>query len=238
MYLCLFLLIVFLFNLIQIVGGFAGTMLAMPFTILLLGAEQARLVLNAVSIPCCVYPILRYHGVINWREAARISFFMIMGILISQKWIADLLLPQILVLYSIIVMAIALKNLFIKKIFCFPNLVSYLILLGAGIIHGAFLSGGALLVIYTMQRMKEKNEFRATISVVWLILNGFMLGVNIKQGNYHIEEWQLVLSGLIPAVFGILIGDRLQKKINDRNFHIFANVLLLFSGLTLFLSYI
>lgn len=41
------------------------------------------------------------------------------------------------------------------------------------IIHGMFVSGGALLVIYATQVLKEKEEFRATVAPVWVVLNFF-----------------------------------------------------------------
>lgn len=75
----LFIILVFSFNLIQTIGAFAGTMLAMPFAILLLGAEQARLVLTAVGILSCIYPILSCHSSIDWKEVRKIGIYMSVG---------------------------------------------------------------------------------------------------------------------------------------------------------------
>lgn len=38
-----------------------------------------------------------------------------------------------------------------------------------------FLSGGALLVIYAVNALKEKSVIRATLAPVWIILNTLML---------------------------------------------------------------
>ena len=46
----LFLIVVFLSNTIQAFTGFAGTMLAMPASMLLLGMERASAVLNVIAI--------------------------------------------------------------------------------------------------------------------------------------------------------------------------------------------
>lgn len=72
MKLTLFILLVFSFNLIQTIGAFAGTMLAMPFAILLLGPEQARLILTAVGILSCIYPVLSCRSFIDWKEVRKI----------------------------------------------------------------------------------------------------------------------------------------------------------------------
>ena len=45
----LFFVVVFLTNIIQCVTGFAGTVLAMPFSVLLVGYDTARPILNALG---------------------------------------------------------------------------------------------------------------------------------------------------------------------------------------------
>ena len=42
------------------------------------------------------------------------------------------------------------------------------ILLAAGMIHGMFVSGGALLVVYATLVLKDKEEFRATVALIWV----------------------------------------------------------------------
>ncbi len=42
----LFLIVVFLTNIIQCVTGFAGTVLAMPFSVMLIGLAPAKAILN------------------------------------------------------------------------------------------------------------------------------------------------------------------------------------------------
>ena len=51
----LFLLVVFLTNVIQCITGFAGTVLAMPFSVLLVGYDAARPVLNLLGLLASVY---------------------------------------------------------------------------------------------------------------------------------------------------------------------------------------
>ena len=51
----LFLFVFFVTNAIMTITGFAGTMLAMPVSILLLGVEDARFILNVTAILTCVF---------------------------------------------------------------------------------------------------------------------------------------------------------------------------------------
>ena len=45
----LFLVVVFLSNVIQCVTGFAGTVLAMPFSVILIGDSAAKAILNVLG---------------------------------------------------------------------------------------------------------------------------------------------------------------------------------------------
>lgn len=229
----LFLLVVLGFNLIQMIGAFAGTMLAMPFSILLIGAERARVVLNAVSIYCCVWPILRSGAKICWPEVGKIAFWMLLGILAAQALLDVLLSPVVLLLYSLLVIGVALRNFFRQRELALPKAVDILVLLGAGLVHGAFLSGGSLLVIYAMRHLREKDVFRATLSVIWLVLNCFLLTVNVLHGGMTGENLRLFLLATPAALLGILVGDLLQKRLEGDRFRRFANCLLLLSGAVL-----
>ena len=226
----LYLLLVFCFNLIQTIGAFAGTMLAMPFAILLLGAEQARLVLTAVGLLSCIYPILRCHGRICWSEVAKTGIFMAIGILAAQIFLDILYSPIVLLLYSLLVISVAIRNFAKSGPVNLPAAVDYLILLAAGLVHGAFLSGGSFLVIYAMEHFHEKDEQRATLSLIWLILNGSMLGMFIAQGQYNAENLYMVGIAILPAAAGILLGDVLQNRLNEKKFRTFTNWMLILSG--------
>lgn len=226
----LYLLLVFSFNFIQTIGAFAGTMLAMPFAILLLGAEQARLVLTAVGMLSCAYPIVRCRGRILWKEAAKIGIFMMIGIMAAQMFLKILYGPVVLFLYSFLVISVAVRNFVRTEPYVLPTAVDYFILLAAGLVHGAFLSGGSFLVIYAMRHFHGKDEQRATLSLIWLILNGSMLGMFIAQGQYGPENLYLVGIAMIPAVFGILTGDILQERLDQKRFRMFTNFMLILSG--------
>lgn len=232
----LYLILVFSFNLIQTIGAFAGTMLAMPFAILLFGAEQARLVLTAVGILSCIYPILSCHKQIMWGEVVKIGIFMAVGILTAQRLLPYLYGSGVLMLYGLLVISVALRNFMRTTPAALPKIADYLILLAAGIVHGAFLSGGSFLVIYALRHFHEKEVQRATLSVLWLILNGGMLVMFMIQGQYNMENLYLVGIALLPAAVGILIGDYLQSRLDGERFRRFTNCMLILSGGVLLLN--
>lgn len=228
-----YLVLVFSFNLIQTIGACAGSILAMPFAIALLGADSARVVVNAVGFLSFVYPLLGCWRAVNWKETVKIGIFMAIGVVCAQLLIDVLYQPVILLLYSLLVIGAALRNFLQKKAVRLPQLLDYAVLLAAGLIHGAFLSGGALLILYSMSHLRTKQEQRGTLSLIWLVLNGYMLVQFTAQGLYTDGNLHLVLMGLIPAVAGVLLGDRLQKRLDGERFRFFTNCMVMLSGLFL-----
>lgn len=229
----LFLLLVFSFNLIQTIGACAGSILAMPFAIALLGADSARVVVNAVGFVSFVYPLVGCFRDVNWKETAKIAVFMAIGVILAQQWIDVLYQPVILLMYSLLVIAAALRNFLMKGTIQLPKVLDWLVLLAAGLIHGAFLSGGALLILYSMSHLKTKQEQRGTLSLIWMLLNGYMLVLFTRQGMYAGENLRLVLLGLPVALIGVWMGDRLQARLDGEPFRLFTNAMVLLAGVFL-----
>lgn len=229
----LFLLLVFSFNLIQTIGACAGSILAMPFAIALLGADSARVVVNAVGFVSFVYPLVGCFRDVNWKETAKIAVFMAIGVILAQQWIDVLYQPVILLMYSLLVIAAALRNFLMKGTIQLPKVLDWLVLLAAGLIHGAFLSGGALLILYSMSHLKTKQEQRGTLSLIWMLLNGYMLVLFTRQGMYAGENLRLVLLGLPVALIGVWLGDRLQARLDGEPFRLFTNAMVLLAGVFL-----
>ena len=63
-----FILIIFLSNIIQTITGFAGTVLAMPLSLKLEGDATAKPVLNLVALLVCIYVVLTHLKDIDWKH--------------------------------------------------------------------------------------------------------------------------------------------------------------------------
>ena len=110
------------------------------------------------------------------------------------------------------------------------------LLVAAGIVHGMFVCGGPLLISYMTKKLPEKAAFRATISTVWIFLNGIIFVSHIITGAWTPA---VIKSGLISVPFlfaGMFIGGLLYKKMSQRFFILLTYVLLLISGASLFLK--
>ncbi|MDO5401874.1 MAG: sulfite exporter TauE/SafE family protein [Eubacteriales bacterium] len=218
-------------NLIQAITGFAGTLIAMPPTIKLIGVTEAKALLNVIAQISCLLIVISGWRHINWKEFLKMFVLMIAGMFIGIKIFEAAPMNQLLVFYGILIIIIALWKMFVKKKLELPKAVMLLVILAAGIIHGMFVSGGALLVIYAATVLKDKEEFRVTMALIWVTIGCYISGQQIVLGNFNSHVLVLLAVGLIPVFIGTWIGTRLVKKIDQKSFLRITYILLLLSGI-------
>ncbi|MCR4667765.1 MAG: sulfite exporter TauE/SafE family protein [Clostridia bacterium] len=251
----LFYIVILLSNIVQGITGFAGTILAMPFSLKLVGMGTAVPVLNALGMASGIYVFLGNRKSVDRAELKRI--LVIMGpALVAGLVIRTLLSGRPGLLYSIlgvIVLLIAVKGLYsllLKGKHAAPSGAAQpeqagrgpsapafygpLLLAGAGLVHGMFVCGGPLLIGYLAGRIGQKDRFRATISTVWIFLNGFLLITQIAGGQWTPELLKVQLISLPFLIAGMFAGSLLYKRMSQRFFMILTYVLLLISALSLF----
>jgi uncharacterized membrane protein YfcA len=105
-------------------------------------------------------------------------------------------------------------------------------LLGAGVMHGMFSTGGPLLVWALGRSIPEKRAFRATLSCVWLVLGSTLTAAYAAYG--HLDGASLRATGaLVPVlVLAIAAGEWAHHRLDERRFRILVYVLLLASGVS------
>jgi uncharacterized membrane protein YfcA len=162
----IFLIVLFIANVIQAITGFAGTVLAMLPSMFLLGVDNAKVVLNVMALLSGLLIAISGYKRINKKELLKICVFMLIGMAVGILLCKVISSNSLLIIYGIIIIVIAGKNLLFHKEHKLPQAFLIAILIIAGIIHGMFVSGGALLVVYATQVLKDKEEFRATVAPV------------------------------------------------------------------------
>ncbi|MCI5612780.1 MAG: sulfite exporter TauE/SafE family protein, partial [Agathobacter sp.] len=101
-------------NIIHGITGFAGTILAMPFGIKLVGYEVAKPILNVLAIFSGIYVFIGNRKSVNWKELIKIVAIMTVGIL-GGVFIKGLFVGKEQILYmllGIFVIGLAVKGLF------------------------------------------------------------------------------------------------------------------------------
>jgi uncharacterized membrane protein YfcA len=75
-----FILVVVLSNVIQCITGFAGTVLAMPFSVMLVGYDVAKPILNMLGVVTSIGVLISDYKAINKKEFFKIIVIMLIGI--------------------------------------------------------------------------------------------------------------------------------------------------------------
>ena len=241
----LFIIVVFVANIIQSITGFAGTVLAMPFSIMLVGYDTAKPILNVLGIVLSLGVIGLNHKSLNKKEFFKIIAIMLAGMVagyfITTRF--DLkagLLYKLLGAIVLLFMGIGVFNSYSEKYRSKKketnektSFLAYLVLVVAGVVHGMFVCGGPLLVVYASEKIKGRDEFRVTVSAVWAVLNSIILFSDVKAGLFN-QKTVILLAVCIVLLFGALwLGNILFRHINKKWFMIITYVLMGISGISL-----
>ncbi len=240
----LFMVVILLSNIIQGITGFAGTILAMPFSIKLVGMDVAVPVLNMLGVWSGIYVLIGNHRSVNRRELLKILMVMgpslVVGLIIRQLLQHDAGLLYLLL--GVIVLFISFRGglgLYLEysgrgKFFHKNEICLNLILVLSGVVHGMYVCGGPLLIAYLAEKIHEKAEFRATISTVWIFLNGIIFVSQLTNGMWNIHNVRIQLYSALPLVAGMFIGSVLSKKMSQKFFMVLTYILLFIAGISLF----
>ena len=237
-----FLVVVFLSNIIQCVTGFAGTVLAMPFSVMLVGLDVARPILNVMGIAASVGVIARYHKDIDKKEFFTILCVTLPG-MAAGAFLKNRLVEYgslLLQLLGALVILFALMNLaafLLKKDFAEKSkALGYAFLIAGGVVHGLFVCGGPLIVSYASVKLKKTNAFRATLSAVWIVLNTVLMITDTVAGSFNKDILLLTGVCLIVLAAAVVIGYRIAEKMSKKAFLLLTYALMIISGISLLLK--
>jgi len=228
--------IVFAANAVQGITGFGGPVLAMPFAMMLIGVKDAKAAITFIAFFTSAIMAVQNRKDINWKETGKMVGIMIFGMIPGMWFFKTMSLVYLKYIYGVIVLLIGLKSLLIKKQFKYTAGLGVATLLAAGVIQGMFTSGGSFVAIYSTAVLKEKKEFRATLSAVWAILNTILVFTNFRAGYMGPEALKAVLICLVPVLLAVYVGGKLTGKINQTVFMKIIYSFLVVSGVVLLLT--
>lgn len=229
----LFLIILFTANVIQAITGFAGTLLAMPLSMMLIGVHEAKVILNIMAVLSCLILASKSRKHIQPKILLNIIAWMAVGMVFGIWIFEHLSLNILLPFYAIMIILIALKKLLIKNEIKMSKWMLNGVLLAAGIIHGMFVAGGALLVVYASTVLKNKENFRATVAAVWVVLNTGLMISDFVQGYMTPGVIKMAGVSILPLLLAIYVGNKIHERIDQKVFMKITYALLLASGISI-----
>jgi uncharacterized membrane protein YfcA len=102
-----------------------------------------------------------------------------------------------------------------------------------GIAHGLFGTGGPMIVYVVRRSLPDKRAFRATLAVLWLVLN-IALVINFASAGLYVAPVDHVVIVLAVTILpGLVLGDFIHHKLDAQRFERVVWLLLLAAGLAL-----
>lgn len=108
-------------------------------------------------------------------------------------------------------------------------------LAAGGVMHGLYASGGPMAVYFASRQYREKGKFRSTLSTLWLVLNVVLIAGYAVKGKVTEETGRMTAVLMVPLCLGILAGEWLHGRLNERTFSALVYILLLAGGAVLVL---
>lgn len=229
-------LIVFFAFFTQAATGFGAMVIALTLSALIYPVDVLLTWFIPLVILLSVYLLARHHAHIDWGLfLKRILPGMGLGMIVGQSLFYSLdtaLLSQAL---GLVVVALASRELLRRA--DRPSGGAFLPwTLAAGVVHGAFASGGPLLVYGLNGQGLEKARFRSTLALVWGVMAMILACSYMASGRLGADTLPQIGTLALILPFSIGLGEWAHRYINEALFRQLINGLLVFCGLVLLLK--
>lgn len=215
------------------ITGFGANVLGVPLLAVIVGLSPARQSLIVLGAVLYVYLTVRWWAEVNGRELGRILAVAVPGLCAGVATYEYLPPRGSTILLGAFIVGVAIKGLFIKKAHepgRRPGWLGRVMLFLGGAAHGAFTTGGPLLVVYCRRALPGKSAFRATLAAMWLLLAiGLMLVWTVRH-SWDPHTGRLTLIGLPFLAGGTAVGEYLHHRVDGRAFASAVHLTLLATG--------
>lgn len=218
-------LIVFATNFQEAVTGFGCTVLALPFAILLLGGvAEAKPVLVLLALVLNVGITLLSHKRIVWKEFLAILVLVAVGLpagVLMADNLPEKSLKLVLAVFMIVIGShglLTLGNGVSTKASRRTRILSSGFLPLGGIIHGAFGSGGPLVVIYATRALADKSVFRVTLAMAFVLINSAMVATWKFQHVLTMHHVYVAAMCLPFTLAGLFFGNHVHYRLPELAF--------------------
>jgi len=228
---------------VQTVSGFGSMLICVTLGALLLPIRDVVTLAVPVSLLQTGYIAVRHSGGIRWRLLlTRVLPLMGVGMAVGMPLAATLGGDWLRYAFGAMGLVLASRELWLlwrartrpsEVARPIPPTASVGAMLGAGVIHGIYATGGPLLVYALGRSGLDKHQFRSTLALVWLVLNVVLAIGFLAEGRYGASA-SVDLLVLLPAVpLGIVAGELVRHRGDGHRFKTLVFALLVVAALTL-----
>ena len=223
---------------VEAVAGFGGTILALSLGARWFGIAPLLAWFLPLNLGLSTALALRGRGAIAWRALGRrilptILIGLAAGTALSQVIDAERargLFAGLVIAVALVELARRLRPTAADATDSLRPAVQGGLLLGAGVVHGVFATGGPLAVAVIGRMLPAKAALRATLAVMWFVLNVIVSARLVASGYLDGDSLWTSLQ-LVPAMIaGMLLGDLVHHRVAEGTFRTVVAGLLLVTG--------
>ncbi len=211
--------------LVQTATGFGAMVCAVTFGALVLPIETIVAIAVPLSLSQNLWIAVRHRDGID-KKLLLVTILPVMGAgMVVGFAVSELVAGDALrIAFGVLVLLLASRELYGsfrgdgKRPEPLGKVATAITVLGAGMLHGIYATGGPLLV-YAVGRLElGKHVFRSTVTTVWLVLNMVLTGMLVF--SHRITAETITATGLLlPAIpVGLVIGQFIHDRVDEARF--------------------
>lgn len=216
--------------------GFGSNVVALPLASFFVDIKSVIPVLALLGLSGSSIIAVKERRLIDWNELRRIVVWAAIGFPIgficfstfSGKWLDWGV--------GIVVTGVAVHGLVaqIRRRETGPPhpVIGRVLLITGGLVHGAVVTGGPLIVAYTVHAIREKGRFRATMFSLWVFLNFFFVVPYWIGPQRQVEVFWTALCCTPALAAGLWLGQKIHHRLPQAYFRTAVLCLLLLAGLS------
>lgn len=215
--LLLYIAILFGANLLGSLAGFGGGMISIPLLVQFMDPREVIVASTMTCILNIMIALQNRHGIL-WGRIRPNSGGMCLGLPVGVLALTRLPVSLLKGALGVVMIAVGAQGLWRQRhprsgpARQFGLAAGLALLFGGGVLQGAISSGGSLVVLYARGRIPDKQQFRATLALIWTgtalltTIQYFWSGA-LTPGALALFGW-----GWLPVLAGILLGGVISRK--------------------------
>lgn len=233
--------IVFVAFAVEAMAGFGATVVSVTLASQLMPIPEVLARLIPVNLLLSAYLVARHRGDVAWEVVLRagvgiMGAGVLIGIAVSRvgdpTWLKLVFAALVVLLSAVELVRLArASDSATASPLTTPRRVFALV--AAGVVHGVFACGGPLLVYVLGREMANKARFRATLSAIWLLLNGAVVTNLVASGELGVRSLRASALLLVSLIIGAAVGEWGHARLPERRFRFAVFGLLFFAGTAL-----
>jgi uncharacterized protein len=229
-------IVLFCTSTISTAAGFGSAVIAIPLCSLFADVKLMVPLLALTSGATYAYLAVTEYRHVRCDQLGRLVIWCGLGFPIGNYAFHRLDVAGLKIALGIFVMGVALQGLWRLR-YGQPRrpwtaAAGRVFLFLGGLVHGGFVSGGPLIVTYANHEIPDKTQFRATLCVVWVLLNlVFLATYFLESPTTHVIRMGLYVAPVIIAA--TWLGQKLHRAASGKAFQLLISSLLLVAGVAL-----